>query len=882
MKIISIFLFVLLFSGIKVAAQQDTIIGNPPGYTTLQIRGVNGMVLDQSGNVWIAYSKIGLAKFDGAAWTVYDSLNSPLLKNKILSLTYNFSGLWAGTDTGLFNFNGVTWSWMNTSNSTIPTDTIPKLYSTGGNDLYLFSSNGFAYYDGITWQQYNTSNSNLANDTVQCLFKDASGILWIGTKNGLSEFDGTSWQNFTTANSALSDNNILSLIEDGNHYLFVGTFEYGLFIFSGNKFLPVNSFVSSFYDWPRNIGALFKLKNGNILLSENKNFFIETNPVKIIVRDGYLASDTNYIAVIDSSDRIYRIYKRNNFGGVTRSDSLGDYSPVQAPSSYNDLDINEVRCGMFNENTFHWDLTGTARYEVPKGSYKNSVFASALWIGGLDSSNNLHMAAQTYRQSGNDFWPGPLDTINTSIDSLTESRYDSLWKINKRTIDEFITQYDLGNVTNGTYAVPSEILYWPAHGSGNYSRNMAPFVDVNADGIYNPFDGDYPDVKGDQMLWWVMNDNFGLHKETGGIPLGIEIHSSAYAYACANIPSGSEAVNYTTFYSFDFINRSDTDYHDVYIGLYVDFDLGNYLDDYVGCNVAHDIGFGYNGDNNDEGIAGYGLNPPMMSVAVLKGPLAESGDSLDNNHNGIVDEPNEHCMMNHFVYYNNNNDPCLGNPTGTEDYYDYLRTISRCGTHFTYGGNGHGGGIGATNIPTDYFFPGMPYDTGWTDASAGNQPDDRRFLISSGPFSLRKGETRTVDYAYIFTRDESAPNGLTTSIAKNLSDVEKIKHWFDTDSFPCNNSGTGIHELEKNNSGFVIYPNPSRDEFTIRSNFPGGYGKAIKSVEIYNTLGKLADSRQYPFSKKEIKINVSNLRSGIYFVKISDEKSVAVKKLIIE
>ena len=42
------------------------------------------------------------------------------------------------------------------------------------------------------------------------------------------------------------------------------------------------------------------------------------------------------------------------------------------------------------------------------------MFAGALWIGGLDDQDNLKVAAMTYRQDGNDFWPGPLNADNTS------------------------------------------------------------------------------------------------------------------------------------------------------------------------------------------------------------------------------------------------------------------------------------------------------------------------------------------------------------------------------------------------------------------------------------------------------------------------------------
>ena len=35
---------------------------------------------------------------------------------------------------------------------------------------------------------------------------------------------------------------------------------------------------------------------------------------------------------------------------------------------------------------------------------------------------------------------------------------------------------------------------------------LAPFVDVDYDGLYNPALGDYPDVMGDQAIFFIFND----------------------------------------------------------------------------------------------------------------------------------------------------------------------------------------------------------------------------------------------------------------------------------------------------------------------------------------------------------------------------------------
>ncbi len=99
----------------------------------------------------------------------------------------------------------------------------------------------------------------------------------------------------------------------------------------------------------------------------------------------------------------------------------------------------------------------------------------------------------TYRQMGAwDFWTGPLDTITGSSDSATAVNYDRFWKIDYNMIQSFLINYQNSNVQNGTYEIPEAIATWPAHGYGNNTRQLAPFVDINSDGVYNPMNGDYP------------------------------------------------------------------------------------------------------------------------------------------------------------------------------------------------------------------------------------------------------------------------------------------------------------------------------------------------------------------------------------------------------
>jgi hypothetical protein len=63
--------------------------------------------------------------------------------------------------------------------------------------------------------------------------------------------------------------------------------------------------------------------------------------------------------------------------------------------------------------------------------------------------------------------------------------------------------------------------------------------------------------------------------------LGIEIQTLYYAYEAEQ----DSALKYTTFVDQCIINRSASSYHDVYIGHFIDFDLGYFYDDFLHCDT---------------------------------------------------------------------------------------------------------------------------------------------------------------------------------------------------------------------------------------------------------------------------------------------------------
>lgn len=427
-----------------------------------------------------------------------------------------------------------------------------------------------------------------------------------------------------------------------------------------------------------------------------------------------------------------------------------------------------------------WDLN-TARYEIPKvdpGSGQPSVhslFAGALWIGGIDAGGQLKIAAQTYRQSGNDFWPGPLDG-NGSITDQTCSDYDRHWKV---TLDDIETMLALGAQygvdAGGTIplaSIPKSVLEWPGKGNPhavgangailNLSPNkpLAPFVDVNGDAIYNPENGDYPDVPGDQAIWWVYNDKGNIHTETGGEAIGLEIQTLAFAFAT------NDEINDMTFYKYRVRNFSTTTLDSVYFGQWVDADLGYAFDDFVGACPDQSLGICYNGDAVDgPAAAAYGANPPLVGVDFFQGPkkyIYSGGQIVDS----VV------LGMSKFLYYNNDFST-IGNPEVASHYYGYLSGTWKDGSPFTFGGNGF-----HTGQPTDVMFPDPPGSGGWSECDEGNSPADRRFMQSSGPFRLEPGALNEVVVGVVWVRPPNQ-TGCNADFAMLCGVDEKAQALFD-------------------------------------------------------------------------------------------------------
>jgi Fe-S cluster assembly iron-binding protein IscA len=616
-------------------------------------------------------------------------------------------------------------------------------------------------------------NQGILYDSIYSLFSDGD-VLWLGTQKGLISISGEI-NNQTLVNKIessifpnLGNLSINKIVKDKYGRIWFTSqeslFTRSLYMYENNNLVLYNDAFSEdcqlkyiredfSSNWKLNVN-----KNGNVVIqSEGLIFeFFYSNIKSYIVEFGIFGSkniealyfDNLYITYIFIPNSLYKL-------------NTETYNPSNIMNAldlpYNIVNKNNVESrvggsGLHFNSFFDDILLGISKtFKIKDLGCARPLFNGTLWIGALDSNNKIYTSAETFRQSGKDFWSGPIEY---AFDSIRRNDFLKIWKVNKETIDNFIKYRNDSN-----YSIPSEILEWPGSLEEFPGKPMAPFEDINKNGVYEPFLGEYPKIKGDQMLWWIFNDAFP-NSETAGEPLKVEVHGSCYAFYNSQVSSNhaDAIINRTLFFNYKIYNYSNIDYQGFKVGIYNCYNLGNWGDDRMGCDTLNNASFVYNNTNYDSSknkTFAYGPNPPIFFCKFLN-----------------------QSMTNHMIYFNNF-DPTFGFPQIDNHYFNYLNSLWKNNSKLTFGGNGTNG-----TIETNYAFPGkICGENGWSEKSAGIGFGERYSLMSTGLEKFQKDSVFELDFAYIMLHDPET-DFLIEECDKPSNVLQKIQNWYDTDSFP--------------------------------------------------------------------------------------------------
>jgi ligand-binding sensor domain-containing protein len=243
------------------------------------------LATDSTGNIWLATRYSGILKYDGTAFTVYNTANSALPSNNCKALAIDSQNrIWVATVAhGLGRLEGDTWTVWNTLSSLLPTNyltmvevdpmdnvwvnaarnnyepwalirisgeiwtpyvydpEVPGLTTFWVNDMqyrhccwWFATGDGLAKLENEVWTVYNEDYCQLPSFNFQNLAFDAQGRLWLATlSHGIACFHEGAFNTWQNEDSGLASDQCNYIYLDSQGRKWMGHQYDGVSVFSG-------------------------------------------------------------------------------------------------------------------------------------------------------------------------------------------------------------------------------------------------------------------------------------------------------------------------------------------------------------------------------------------------------------------------------------------------------------------------------------------------------------------------------------------------------------------------------------------------------------------------------------------------------------------------
>lgn len=523
---------------------------------------------------------------------------------------------------------------------------------------------------------------------------------------------------------------------------------------------------------------------------------------------------------------------------------------------------------MINSNGLLFNDFERGRFH-PDSTERSPIKAAGIWLGGVDPGGNLKLAAQMYNEDGKqDFVAG--SALNLVGD------WNQIWSVKREDIVSHYRDYWEDRVIDDTIA---SIFGWPGYGNeyfkkynsfelpDNYSL-FQKFKDADANLRYDPTKGDLPYASfrhcdepiPDEIAWYLFHPNIEHTQTPASLPLNMTIQNSVFSFNCVN----NRIASNTIFSEYSFYNHEEETIDSFVFSLFIDFELGCPEDDYIATfiNTSNESRslpatiFVYNSDDYDEDCGshqGYGENPPVAAVRIMRGPLNQFREVAPLA--SIIPVPFD------SIY------PNFGSPKEAHEFYNLMTGTWTDGTILTNGGSGY------DILSSDqafFAFPGHPLsDTAWTEINANNPPGHRRVLASFDDIQLEPGAINQIIVAFTFfpvndfqVGDEydDIYNVYSNSIGRLIQcETPPSLQCEPVIPFSTNQGGTAPPPMEKKES-ISIKPNPANSHVLIDFINP----PLATKLEIYDMMGRLVFNSSA--TNNQIDIDVSDWAQGMYYV----------------
>ncbi|MCH8486015.1 MAG: GHKL domain-containing protein [Candidatus Cyclonatronum sp.] len=471
-------------------ASRDHNPANISSFGKLQGLRQNNVVTltqDNYGNLWFGTAG-GLTRFDGSAFSHYDT-EQGLLNNFVRFLFTDSRGhLWIGSEGGVSRYDGLRFTHYTTQNGlinnaviSITEDTDGRMwFGTRGGGISVLDGDSFIHYTandvltgnvvwhllrdskGVIWaairgggivsfkegtfRHYGTEHG-LAHNAALFLYEDRDGNLWTGTEGGgVSKFDGQQFRNYGTA-QGLSNDVVMSVTQDASGNMWFGTLQ-GLSRYDGSTFMHISEAHGLKSDV---VFTLLTDKTGNLWMGTRSGGLSRYNGdvfSHFTTRDGLSMN----VIVSSLQDSRGRLWFGTEGGGISRFNKTDDGNRAffehigtrQGLSMNNVMSLHEDRFGRIwigtaGGGTHIYDNTRPDRepeiiYVNVPGYSLGFVFDiyedrnGTLWFGTTGGVVRFEPAPGSNGQTGRFTQIGVAEGLSSdNVFSITEDRRGTFW-----------------------------------------------------------------------------------------------------------------------------------------------------------------------------------------------------------------------------------------------------------------------------------------------------------------------------------------------------------------------------------------------------------------------------------------------------------------------
>ncbi|MBK7295439.1 MAG: T9SS type A sorting domain-containing protein [Flavobacteriales bacterium] len=760
------------------------------------------------------HARKNLQGWDGANHFDYPgAFEAPTNRVSALEI-YNGDLIAGGNEPILGNiarWDGSTWHPMGAGiNGTV------KAIHIFNNELYAAGSDGTVNtWDGSVWQQL----GDAFNGSIEAI-QGHNGELYVGgdfDQNAsstvvirrLAKWNGSSW---VEVNNGLN-NRVQNMLSTSDGLIIVGYFDSrgdgvqnfpSWTIFNGSNF---NEPTFTVRNNLIGIESVCAHPQGGFILGGYGPYSMWVNGSETLdIRFNWLRNIIQYngkLFVCGSSGTSYNVIR-----GLGHLVEGTEYALLDAGS--NSAAITPT------SSMFHDIYRSLPGFEAPKGDNTFTISLTSPWLIGKNM-DTLHSSVPIYNVND----PPSAGPNANVMNSDYYERYYQVWKLDRDMISHHALHWN-----DAGYTAPYVISPWPGNGEEQWGTcTIAPYADLNSNGLYEPSTGEFPLIRGDQAIYYIQHtvqESWNQHPT-----MKLDLNIMSYAF---NDPIETDLYS-TVFCNFNIVNRGSDNYTDARFGIFADLDIGYSEDDVVECDSALNLFFAYNRYDIDLGASftdAYGSFLPAQGVQFLNEPMTA-----------------------HSSY--------RSGPLNVEDLMS---------------GTFNGAPYMNLEYPTHFQFPGGA----WTDTvnSVPTSTLNRMTIGSIGPFTYNSGDTICVDVAYPYAM--SASGNRLESVTDLKARAQALRAWYATQDFACGYYPDNITQVATlDASTFALYPNPTSGEVTL-TGYPA---KESLAITVHNVLGAVVQQQTWPAAKPQFTLSTDGWNDGIYILSIAGKDRTTALRLVV-